>query len=128
MIRQETTGIVRSGRLGRTAKLALVALLVASSLAFAAPRDAQAMADSDGYVPITYGCFAGNEAGFYSWYFNGYATYGAITINECALQRLGAGINDFLRVLAHEEGHAAGLPHSSDPNSIMYPYQIITGT
>ena len=127
MERQEVGGIVMSGRVGRVVKLALVALLVASSLAFATPRDARAMADSDGYVPVTYGCYAGGEAGLYSWYFDGYTTYGAITINQCALQRLGAGIQDFARVLAHEEGHAAGLPHSLDPTSIMYPYLLLTG-
>ena len=31
-------------------KLTLASLLLASSLAFVAPRDAKAMADSDGYV------------------------------------------------------------------------------
>ena len=127
MERREVGGVVMSGRVRRAVKLALVALFVASSLALATPRDAQAMADSDGYVPVTYGCFAGNEAGLYNWYFDGYTVYGAITINQCALERLGAGIQDFARVLAHEEGHAAGLPHSLDPTSIMYPYFLVTG-
>lgn len=128
MERREVGGFIVSRGVGRAMKLALVALLVASSLALATPRDAQAMADSDGYVPVTYGCFTSNEAGLYNWYFDGYTTYGAITINQCALERLGAGIHDFAMVLAHEEGHAAGLPHSLDPTSIMYPYFLITGT
>ena len=127
MVGWGTIGFVRSGRIGRAVKLALASLLLASSLAFVAPRDAKAMADSDGYVPVTYGCFAGSEAGLYSWYFDGYTTYGTITINKCLLDRLGAGIQDFARVLAHEEGHAAGLPHSLDPTSIMYPYLLLTG-
>ena len=116
-----------SGRIGRVTKLALASLFVVASMAFVAPGEAHAMADSDGYVPVTYGCFAGSEAGLYSWYFDGYTTYGTITINKCLLDRLGAGIQDFARVLAHEEGHAAGLPHSLDPTSIMYPYLLITG-
>jgi predicted secreted protein with PEFG-CTERM motif len=32
-------------------------------------------------------------------------------------------VNTLDRIMEHEIGHALGLPHSSDPNSIMYPIQ-----
>jgi len=105
-------------------------LIAAAAVALAAPgtAEAQSQADSDGYVPTYSVCYATNELGFYSWWSDGYTTEGVIYINDCALQRLGAGPNDRQRVLEHEWGHAVGLPHSSDPSHYMYPYEIITGT
>ena len=85
-------------------------------------------ADSDGYVPIYGACYPGVELGSYSAYSTGGVVYGTIYINDCALRRLGAGPYDRQQVIAHEMGHAQGLPDSSDPNSYMYWYYTITGT
>lgn len=74
------------------------------------------------------GAYGGEQLGFYNWHTDGFATYGTITIDECALDRLGAGPNDRQRLLAHERGHANGLPHSSDPSDVMYPFFPITGS
>ncbi len=84
--------------------------------------------DSDGHVPVYSACYPGVELGYYSYYYNGYAVYGTIYINDCALARLGAGPYDRQRVIDHEMGHAWGLPHSPDPGSYMYPYYTVTGT
>ncbi len=116
----------------RLTKLAAAGAL-AAAMTLGTAQDAEAsyggsMADSDGYVPVYSTCYPGNQLGYYSWYFDGYTTYGEIYINECALQALGAGPNDRARVIEHEMGHARGLGHSSDPNSIMYPVTMITGT
>lgn len=118
-------------KISRRAKLWTAGLLAAGALAVAAPGAADAhpiSADSDGYVPVYSTCAPGNWVGNYYWYNDGYATYGTITINDCALQRLGAGPNDRQRVLDHEWGHAIGLPHSSDPSDLMYPVMYVTGT
>lgn len=106
---------------------------VAAILAFvAAPDDAEAQAniqaDSDGYVPVVYSCWAGSEVGLYTWYFDGYTTTGTITINQCLLDSMGAGPNDYQAVIDHEMGHAMGYGHSSDPYSSMYPTTSITGS
>lgn len=105
---------------------AVAAAIVLADEASASPGPVRA--DSDGYVPVYSACYPGYELSSYSWYHDGYATYGAIYVNDCALERLGAGPYDRERVITHEQGHAAGLPHSSDPNSYMYPYYTITGT
>lgn len=116
-------------RAGRAAKLSAAGLVAAAALALAANEaQAQSQADTDGYVPTYSVCYATNELGFYSYTTDGYTTEGVIYINDCALQRLGAGPNDRQRVLEHEWGHAIGLPHSSDPSHYMYPYETITGT
>ena len=84
-------------------------------------------ADSDGYIPVTHSCWAGNTLGLYDWSSNGYTTWGTVVINECALDRMGAGPMDRQRVIAHERGHGRGLAHSSNPYSVMYPVYRITG-
>jgi hypothetical protein len=123
---------VPTGAVSRKAKLLLLGLLVAVTVALVMPGKAEASyggwADSDGYVPVYSACYPGVELGYYHWYYDGYAVYGTVYINDCALARLGAGPYDRQRVIAHEMGHAWGLPHSLDPNSYMYWYYEITGT
>ncbi len=115
-------------------KLACVAVLVALALMLAAPGEAGAqevgvsVADSDGYVPVYYTCYAGAELGYYDWYSDGYAVYGSVTIDSCAMDALGAGPLDYERLMAHEFGHAAGYGHSLDPYDVMYHYLTIMGT
>lgn len=110
-------------------KLAIAATAATLFMANAADASYEySPVDSDGYVPVYSTCFAGSEVGYYNWYSDGYTVSGAIYINDCYLQSLGAGPNDRARVVEHEMGHAQGLPHSSDPNSVMYPVYVITGT
>lgn len=107
----------------------LAAVAVAAIMAEGASASSgSSVADSDGYVPIYSVCYDGYEVGYYEWYSDGYAVYGTVYINDCALDRLGAGPYDRERVVAHELGHSRGLLHSSDPNNYMYPYYTITGT
>lgn len=108
------------------AKLA-AGFVLAGVMAVAAADDAEAMADSDGYVPVVYSCWAGNEVGLYSWYFDGYTVTGTIYINSCLLDSMGAGPGDYQAVIDHEMGHALGYGHSHDPYSAMYPVVAITG-
>lgn len=126
----------------RAAKLSVAVLFAAAVMTMAAPGLADAaelgfltpdsdigFADTDGYVPIYTTCLPDNLGAFYSPYtYDGVTVEGSIIVNECALERLGAGPNDLQRLLAHEMGHAMGLLHSDDPNDIMYPTQLITGT
>ena len=117
-------------------KLACVAVLLALALMLATPGEAGAQevtagvtaADSDGYVPVYYSCYTDGELGSYDWYSDGYAVYGSITIDSCAMDDLGAGPLDYERVIAHEFGHAAGYGHSLDPYDVMYHYLFVTGT
>lgn len=115
----------------RAVKLLIAGVAAAMIMAFSAEKaDASygsARADSDGNVPVVSSCWAGNSVGLYKWYFNGHTTQGTIIINDCALDRLGAGPNDRQNVIAHEQGHARGLHHSSNPSSAMYPVIMITG-
>jgi hypothetical protein len=104
--------------------MALVMALTAQS---AGASVGSVRADSDGYVPVSYSCFGGGAVGLYSWFSNGDQTYGKITINQCLLESLGAGPQDFARVLAHEMGHSKGLLHNSYASSVMQPILSITG-
>jgi hypothetical protein len=119
----------------RSAKMWLVGLLVAMVMAMAMAEDASAsfgevVADSDGYVPVYSVCYSGTGyLAYYVWYYDDYGTvYGTVYVDDCLLADYGAGPYDRQMVIAHEMGHARGLPHSSDPNSYMYPYYTITGT
>lgn len=119
-----------SGGARRIVKFAagvFVASVAAATLANDADAQVNIQADSDGYVPVIYSCWAGPEVGLYSWYFDGYTTTGAITINSCLLDSMGAGPADYQAVIDHEMGHALGYGHSHDPYSAMYPTVAITG-
>lgn len=76
----------------------------------------------------TGGQYSSEQLAYYSWTNDGYATYGTIAIDDCALDAMGAGPQDRERVLAHERGHANGLLHSDNPGDLMYPVVPITGT
>lgn len=118
---------------GRTVMLGIAGFVLAVMLALAASGKAEAQeatslsVDSDGYVPVYSTCRAGDQLGFYNWEWDGYTTQGYILVNDCALQRYGAGPVDRSRIVAHERGHALGVPHSPDPSSVMYPVLRITG-
>lgn len=118
----------------RVTKLFLVGIFVAAIIfATVATEGANASegsvaVDSDGYVPIYSSCSTSNWLGYYSWYYDGYAVYGTIYINDCALSWYGAGPADRQRVVSHELGHARGYAHSLNPYSVMYPTQMIAGT
>lgn len=82
------------------------------------------------YTGVQYatGQYGGENLGLYSWYNDGFATYGTISIDDCALNAMGAGPLDRERVIAHEQGHANGALHSDDPNDVMYPIVPVTGS
>lgn len=72
--------------------------------------------------------YSSENLGTYNWYNDGFATYGTISVDDCALDAMGAGSQDRERVMEHERGHANGLPHSENPNDIMYPIVSILGS
>lgn len=110
----------------------LACIVLAAVIALVSARDAEASSggavDSDGYVPIVSTCYSGYGLGAYHWYSDGYSVQGTIYVDDCLLRDLGGGPNDRARVIAHEQGHAAGYGHSYDPYSVMYPTVSITGT
>lgn len=110
----------------RAVKLCVAGLCMALVMALAA-EEAGASADSDGYVPVAYSCFGGGSVGMYNWLSVGGQTYGRVTVNQCLLESLGAGPQDYARVIAHEMGHSKGLLHSSYVSSIMNPVMFILG-
>ncbi len=123
----------------RMAKLSVAALLTVAALtAVVDPAAAQAVdptiIDSDGQVPLYEVCLPadpllGDIGGGYIPTDDGFGgVAGVIVLNRCALEDLGAGPNDIEYIIAHELGHAAGLLHSDDPSSLMYPAYPITGT
>lgn len=119
----------RAVRLGLAGLCVALVLALMSSVAAGEARASvgSTRADSDGYVPVAYSCFAGGTAGSYSWFFDGSQTYGKIVVNQCLLENLGAGPQDYARVIAHEMGHSRGLLHSSYASNVMNPVIYITG-
>ena len=115
----------------RAVKLCVAGLCMALVMVLAAEEaDASVgpvSVDSDGYVPVTYSCFGGSAVGTYNWFSVGGQTYGRVTVNQCLLESLGAGPQDYARVIAHEMGHSKGLLHSSYASSIMNPVMFILG-
>ncbi len=135
MDRRFAMGSGLRGLAPRSARIWLVSLLAAVAMAAVMADRASAsfgevMADTDGYVPVYSVCYSGTGyLAYYSWYYDGYDTvYGTVYVDDCLLADYGAGPHDRQMVIAHEMGHARGLPHSSDPDSYMYPYYTITGT
>lgn len=127
----EMAGGVFTGSMDRIVKL-VAALITAAVMALVMADDADAQtniqADSDGYVPVYYSCWAGSEVGLYNWHFDGYTTTGTITVNQCLMESMGAGPTDYQNVINHEMGHAQGYGHSHDPYSNMYPTTTMTGS
>jgi len=94
---------------------------------YAVPQFAVEQYDA-GVQYATGGASTSENLALYSWTNDGFATYGEILIDDCALDAMGAGPEDRERVLAHERGHANGLLHSDNPDDLMYPVVPITGT
>ena len=106
----------------RVAKLSVATLFWAMTLAMATAMPA-------GATPIYSVCYPGVELGYYEWYADSQGNFtDSIGINDCALESMGAGPEDYQRVLEHELGHAQGLSHSDAPSDTMYPELYIWGT
>ncbi len=112
---------VETGRRG--AKLFVGAILLGAALALTIAKPASA-------TPVYSTCYGlGGDVGSYEWAVDEQGNQtDAIYIDECALDDLGAGPADYEKVLEHESGHAAGLPHSLDTSDTMYPVLWIEGT
>jgi Matrixin len=105
----------------KTIKLTVTTLLVIASVAAATPDSAEA-------TPVYSTCYPGDEVGYYEWYDDGQGNFtDSIGINDCALDSMGAGLEDREKVLEHELGHAQGYGHSDDPYDLMYPQMLLTG-
>jgi hypothetical protein len=102
-----------------------VALLVAAAVAVIMLGVTPDRADA---TPVYSACYPGDEVAFYNWAYDEYGNFSDfIEMNECALDRLGAGPIDRERVLEHEMGHANGNCHSDHGGDIMYPYMVMWG-
>lgn len=108
----------------RLAALPLIVLVC--SMSFQAPAQALRPVDSDGYVPIRYGCDLSSD-----WVgrshrtlkkINGSYTWQAwIELNRCRLSMQRAGPYDIARIIKHERAHAVegwghyeGTPEEND--------------
>jgi hypothetical protein len=97
------------------------------------------LADTDGYVPEYYVCgpYNGVLGRYYYRYWYSTSTgritrvEGAIYYDRCEMRSLGAGTNDWARLIAHERAHSRGWDHyegSPATNAAYYPTMRITGS
>ena len=105
----------------KVVQLSLVTLVMAGAMVTVAPGYAVA-------TPVYSTCYPGDEVGHYEWYVDGQGNFTeSVGINECALDSMGAGLEDRAQVLEHELEHAQGYGHSDDPYDVMYPVILMTG-
>ena len=119
--------IVLLASVGGGTKLSLATLLTAAAMTVAMAMLA-ATPDRADATPVYSVCYPGDEVGAYNWSYDEYGNFSDfIEMNECALDRMGAGPMDRQRVMDHEMGHAAGNGHSGDSHDTMYPYMVMWG-